>query len=167
MPRLGGAPPTFMGYRRGSRRCAAKKLRQNQGDCCILLEVGLVNRSLTFPVTLGGKSQFVNPTSEGERRKRPRFPVRCQVRLLRGSSSGEFTDSVTQDISSMGFFCFSPSPFKVGETLTCRLKMPSQDFSNTQSPFTLEFLARVVRVENANEEGNFGIACQIEDYHPF
>ncbi len=106
----------------------------------------------------------MNPTSEQERRKRPRFPVRCQVRFFRGSS-GEITDSITQNISSMGFYCFSPTMFKVGESLTCLLRMPSKDSSDTEAPLTLECLVRVVRAEKANEEGKFGIACQIEDYH--
>ncbi len=89
--------------------------------------------------------------------------MRCQVRFFH-RGSGAVTDCVTQNISSTGFYCSSPTAFTVGESLSCLLKMPSHDASAAASPFTLECVVRVVRVEEPDPEGSFGIACQIEDY---
>lgn len=98
-----------------------------------------------------------------ERRKRARFPLRCRVLFFRDSSNA-VADAVTQNISSVGFYCLSPIALSLGESLTCLLKMPSHNVASDES-FEFECLVRIVRVENANEEGSFGIGCQIQNYH--
>lgn len=98
-----------------------------------------------------------------ERRKRLRFPLRCRVLFFRKSSDA-IADAVTQNVSSAGFYCLSLNPLSVGESLTCLLMMPSYGVARDQS-FRVECVVRVVRMEKANEEGLFGIGCQIDDYH--
>ena len=95
-----------------------------------------------------------------ERRSQARFAVHCHVRFFQNSSS-EVTDCVTQNISSVGFYCLSRTAFSVGDSLTCLLKMPWQD--SLEKPFTLRCAVSVVRVEDAGE-GSFGVACKIDDY---
>jgi hypothetical protein len=70
----------------------------------------------------------------------------------------------TQDLSSGGFHCLADRPFRVGETLTCLLKVPSHVQTGRDVEQRLECRVRVMRVELL-DEGGYGIACRIEDYH--
>lgn len=98
-----------------------------------------------------------------ERRERARLPLRCRVLFYRDSSNA-IAEAVTQNISSVGFYCLSPIGLSLGESLTCLVKMPSHNAANDEI-FELECLIRVVRVEKTNEEWSFGIGCQIQNYH--
>ena len=97
-----------------------------------------------------------------DRRKRARFEVRAQVVLFPLSSAGP-TICVTQNISSLGFYCLSKTYFRTGDYMTCSLSLPSTDGADGKSPLELQCLVRVVRVANA-EGGLFGVACKIEDF---
>ena len=96
-----------------------------------------------------------------ERRSQPRFAMRCQSHLFRRWSTQNI-DCVTQNISSKGFYCFSPVPFDVGESLRCLLQLPPQDLAEAVDPFVLECFVTVVRLEVGKRR--FGIACKIDDY---
>jgi hypothetical protein len=100
-----------------------------------------------------------------DRRKNARRALRCRVSFYR-KSSFPIAEGVTQDLSSGGFYCLSPMPLTVGESLTCLLKMPSPNASYNHA-LTLECVVRVVRLDNGGEEGTFGIACRIEGYHAY
>lgn len=109
-------------------------------------------------VRLLSANSYMNLTNE--RRRKARSALRCRVLFFRRACSAPIADGVTQNLSSGGFYCVSPVPLAVGESLACLLKMPSDE-----AALTLECLIRVVRVEEGDEEGSFGIGCQIEDYH--
>ena len=72
--------------------------------------------------------------------------------------------SVTQNLSSSGFYCLSRTPLTPGESLLCTLTMPTYDPKSRERTISLECRASVMRAE-ATAEGLFGIACRIEDYH--
>jgi hypothetical protein len=98
-----------------------------------------------------------------ERRKKVRCALQCRVLFFRQSSHA-IAECVTENLSSIGFYCFSPTRLKLGEHLTCLLKMPSYD-AGKQELLTLQCVVRVVRIDGANEAGAFGVGCQIEGYH--
>jgi hypothetical protein len=105
----------------------------------------------------------MNPPFLPERRKRVRVKVRWPLLLFRDDAA-EAIESVTQDLSSMGFYCLSPKPFAAGESLVCALKVPMYDPIGEERTIAVECRVRVVRTEETGD-GGFGIACQIEDYH--
>jgi hypothetical protein len=98
-----------------------------------------------------------------ERRKRTRTKVHWPVCFFR-DATGERVESLTQDLSSGGFCCLADTPFTAGETLMCLLKLPSHGPNGKHLEQMLECKARVMRVE-LQDEGVYGIACRIEDYH--
>lgn len=69
---------------------------------------------------------------------------------------------MTENLSSAGFYCFSLTPLKIGESVRCLLEMPVYPGMKDE-PLTIECLVRVVRIEKLAE--SFGIGCQIEIYH--
>ena len=98
-----------------------------------------------------------------ERRKRIRAKV-CWPVLLFRHDLAEAIESVTRDLSSIGFYCLSPRPFAVNESLICALKVPMHSLMRENQTVTIECRARVVRTEEMGDN-RFGIACRIEDYH--
>ena len=105
---------------------------------------------------------LVNVNGTNERRKRPRHPLRCRVRFFRRLSDS-VAEGVTENLSSVGFYCLLLTPLKLGESLKCHLKMPSHDTAKDES-LLLECHVRVVRIDEANEGGSCGIRFQIESY---
>jgi hypothetical protein len=99
-----------------------------------------------------------------ERRKRARTRLHWPVLLFR-SHAADAIESLTRDLSSEGFYCLAKMPFTVGESLICTLKVPTHDPNGKHLERSLECKVRVMRVEPQAEEGMFGIACWIEDYH--
>lgn len=98
-----------------------------------------------------------------ERRKRARTNVHWPVSLLRDHGFNPI-DTVTQNLSSTGFYCLSSTPVAPGAVLRCSLKVPAYDPRGEQRTVTLECRVQVMRSE-ATQDGSFGIACRIEDYH--
>jgi hypothetical protein len=98
-----------------------------------------------------------------ERRKRVRTRVHWRVLFFRDGST-EAIESLTQNLSSSGFYCLSRSSFSCGDSLICALEIPTHDPSGTERSLALECQIRVLRAETVDEKGIFGIACQIEDY---
>lgn len=97
-----------------------------------------------------------------ERRTRSRVRVHWSVLLLPGGGAKEI-ETVTQKLSSSGFYCFSPSPLKPRDCLLCTMKLPSYDPNGEEPVPTLECRVRVMRAEAATDR-LFGIACRIYDY---
>lgn len=97
-----------------------------------------------------------------ERRKRARTLVHWPV-LLMQSHGADSIETVTQNLSSTGFYCFSPATLTPGDSLLCRLKVPAHDPNCEEDALALECKVVVIRAEAASD-GFFGIACRIEDY---
>jgi hypothetical protein len=98
-----------------------------------------------------------------ERRLRARTRLHWPLLLFR-NLRGEAIESITHDLSSGGFYCLAPIAFRIGEALTCSMKIPTHDPNGKRLERNLECRVRVVRVK-PESEGQFGVACQIEDYH--
>lgn len=98
-----------------------------------------------------------------ERRRRARTHVHWPVLLLWDHGFNAI-DTVTQNLSSSGFYCFSSTPVAPGAVLRCSLKVPAYDPKGEQRTVTLECRVQVMRSE-ATLDGAYGIACRIEDYH--
>ena len=97
------------------------------------------------------------------RRKQTRSRVRWPV-LIFSDSEPEAVESVTEDLSSTGFFCFSEVAFACGELLTCTIRIPKLGRRGSVQTLTLLCKARVMRVERTSTKSTIGIACHIEDY---
>ncbi len=95
-----------------------------------------------------------------KRRKRARVALRWAVYLKRPSAEG-LVCAETQNLSSQGFYCFSPEPFTPGETINCILNLPALEGSSARR--TLHARATVLRADRIGSN-LYGIACHIEDY---
>lgn len=96
-----------------------------------------------------------------ERRKRGRVALHWPVRLFRNPESRS-VESITENLTSNGFFCVSKEPFQIGERLECIILIPAGSFGYSESPISLQCRVRVKRVEDQPE--GFGLGCYIEDY---
>ena len=115
--------------------------------------------------TCAGMEKSVALDADGqERRKRLRTQVHWTILLFRENTSKAVT-TITQNLSSSGFYCLSRSAFALGEQLFCSIEVPTHDPLGRERSLPLECRARVVRVEPEAGNTRFGIACQIEDYH--
>lgn len=126
---------------------------------------------MPFPLNLsggctthgGGKETAVKAPPQGDRRKRTRAPLHWPL-ILVFQGGGETIETVTENLSSSGFYCLSPKPLLPGETVVCTLKAPTYDPKGDRRTISLECKAVALRSETA-VDGLFGIACRIEDYH--
>ena len=98
-----------------------------------------------------------------ERRKRARFHVHWPVCFF-GADVGRTVETITENLSSSGFHCFSPVQFIAGDLLICVLGVPSQQTINHGRALSLECKVRVRRVEPAAGRQSYSVACEIEDY---
>ncbi len=98
-----------------------------------------------------------------DRRRRARTNIHWPVLILQDHGSNTI-DTVTQNLSSSGFYCLSMVPVPPGEVLRCSLRVPAHDPKGEERALALECTVRVMRSE-ATPDGLFGIACRIEDYH--
>jgi hypothetical protein len=99
-----------------------------------------------------------------ERRNRSRAPLHWPIVLFR-SAPGDAVETVTENLSSSGFYCYTKAPLSVGEVLVCAMKIPANDSGHQEPDRQLECHVQVVRVEPDPMEGRYGVACHIEDYH--
>lgn len=100
------------------------------------------------------------PREFHERRRRTRAALHWTVYLKRPAQE-EDVRAETRDLSSEGFFCFSPRPFAAGETIGCTIVLtPPTEAGGARM---LSGRATVLRVEPAGPH-LFGIACRLEDY---
>ena len=104
-------------------------------------------------------------TPTEDRRRTKRLSLRWVVKLTR-PLDGRVVRCVTDNLSIEGFHCVCDLPFLPGERLDCVLELPAQRMGYSEADIHLECRVRVVRVEAFGSEPRFGIACQIEDYHP-
>jgi hypothetical protein len=82
-----------------------------------------------------------------------------------GDSLTDVVETVTRDLSSDGFYCFSKIPFVPGERMNCTLQVPERCPSGRYVATELECRVQIMRVEPVSETGHLGIACRIEEYH--
>jgi len=89
--------------------------------------------------------------------------VRWPVRLAR--QPGELPIATcTNNISSSGFYCYSPESFSPGEMLSCSIDIPAWTPGAADEHLTLECRVQVIWVERVEAIRQFGIGCHIHDY---
>ena len=120
--------------------------------------------SLSDYVGVNHPAEFSGAAIRSERRNRVRAQVHWPVSFVRGDRE-ETVETLTQNLTSEGFYCFCSSSFVPGERLDCCLKLPAHDPAGRSQVLWLECRVRIGRVDPPNAEGIFGVACQIEDYH--
>lgn len=128
------------------------------------LEIFPVCRDPKAPSNGSNETAPRHSATHPERRTRVRTTVHWPVVFFRGRS-GETIESVTQNLSSKGFYCHSQTLIAPGEVLICAIKLPSYDLSGHERPRILECRVQVKRVDPGGTGDTFGIACQIYDYH--
>ena len=97
-----------------------------------------------------------------ERRKRKRVALHWPIRLFRSPTAASI-ETITENLTSNGFFCFSREPFELGERLDCIITIPPGSYNHSASSrVCLQCRVRVTRVEDQAE--GFGLGCYIEDY---
>lgn len=95
-----------------------------------------------------------------DRRKRQRVPLHWSVQLARKAGS-QTVETVTENLSSEGFFCIAREQFKQGERLKCVI-ITDEILDSADSRIRVHCDVTVRRVEELTE--GFGIGCHIEDY---
>ena len=99
--------------------------------------------------------------SSGDRRKRKRVAVHWAVRLSRQPGTPP-AESVTENLSSEGFYCIIRERFKPGERLQYVMDIPGENVGSSEPFLILQGHVTVMRVEYL--EGGLGLGCHIEDY---
>ncbi|MGO4885154.1 MAG: PilZ domain-containing protein [Bryobacteraceae bacterium] len=106
---------------------------------------------------------YFGPLSETgvERRACPRVPLQWALSIRRQEREEPVISSITENLSSHGFFCLADRPLAAGENVACVIKLPFP--RELPASRALYCQAQVVWVRAA-EDGRFGIACRIDDY---
>jgi hypothetical protein len=103
------------------------------------------------------KARIVN------RRKRNRAQLHWPISFpLTGTT--ETVRTITQDLSSDGFYCIANARFVPGEARHCTLLVPTHHPGGENSPLQVLCKVRIIRVEVTGERGFYGVGCQIMDY---
>ena len=119
--------------------------------------------ALTARYTAGREPGPAEAASRLDRRERRRTPVRWRLMLSREDGSPEI-ETITDNLSSSGFYCLSSVPLTPGQSVRCALRVPTYDPHDDERYIELACKALVVRAEAA-PDGCYGIACHIEEYH--
>jgi hypothetical protein len=98
-----------------------------------------------------------------QRDRRSRTRIKLHWPVLLGYPHGETLESITEDLSSQGFYCFSRTPVPVQQGMFCWLTVPTHDPSGKTASVVLECRIRVVRSDVL--DGRFGVACHIEEFN--
>ena len=97
-----------------------------------------------------------------ERRRRIRMQVHWPLRLHR-TNAPEIVETLTQDLSSDGFYCLAKTSFVPGEALACILSVPTHHPNGDDRMVSVECRVRIIRVAST-QEGVYGVGCRIEEY---
>jgi len=80
------------------------------------------------------------------------------------TGTAESVQTITQDLSSDGFYCIANARFVPGEARHCTLLVPTHHPGGENSPLHVLCKVRIIRVEVTGERGFYGVGCQIMDY---
>ncbi len=106
------------------------------------------------------RAQRRSLTPSNERRRRPRLPLRCSLRLYRAGTD-QAIHGETLNISSEGFYLVIDALFTPGDTLTCMLDVPSEETQRRDAK-KLKYDVKVVRVDSVGRK--FGVAFQVLNF---
>jgi len=97
------------------------------------------------------------------RRKRTRAQLHWPLSFALTGTAGT-VQTITQDLSSDGFYCIANTRFAPGEARHCTLLVPTHHPGGENSPLHVLCKVRIIRVEVTGERGFYGVGCQIMDY---
>jgi len=97
------------------------------------------------------------------RRKRTRAQLHWPLSFAL-TGTAESVQTITQDLSSDGFYCIANARFVPGEARHCTLLVPTHHPGGENSPLHVLCKVRIIRVEVTGERGFYGVGCQIMDY---
>ena len=97
------------------------------------------------------------------RRKRTRAQLHWPLSFAL-TGTAETVQTITQDLSSDGFYCIANARFVPGEARHCTLLVPTHHPGGENSPLHVLCKVRIIRVEVTGERGFYGVGCQIMDY---
>ena len=103
-------------------------------------------------------------TTERERRRRARIHVHWPLCFV-PTGVAKTVETVTHNLSSDGFYCFTNTTFVPGEIRECTLGVPTRDPISGPKLLIVQCRVRVIRVETLGGNSRYGVGCHIEDYH--
>jgi hypothetical protein len=104
---------------------------------------------------------LVMPDEKSEKRLRQRIPVRLPVSIKSNDGLVQST-AHTRDLSSAGVFLYSDSQISEGAAFEMVLVLPAELTFGERRWICCQ--ASVVRVDEQNEHGNYGIAAKIDRF---
>ena len=104
---------------------------------------------------------LLNRPEDSERRRRDRVSLHWRVLLFRPTQSATI-ETVTENITSLGFYCTTPEPFTPGESLECSIVIPRSVLDELTHEVLLGCRVRVVHVKKTAR--GYGLGCCV-DYH--
>jgi hypothetical protein len=107
------------------------------------------------------ETQLASHRDIAERRKRVRLRLHWRIELL---SFGQPIQTTTRDLSSSGFYCWSPVPLAPGSRVVGIIHAPAHSREKPDGMLSIECQVRVARVEAQNPDGFYGLGCEITDY---
>jgi len=105
-----------------------------------------------------------NRSNVSERRRKLRFPLRCQVKLQKMEPQRDLQSrGETVDVSSLGFYSVVDQLFRPGEHLDCELRLPVEAARPASDNPKLKCKVVVLRSDERHD-GSYGLACMITSY---
>lgn len=102
-------------------------------------------------------------TNPSERRRQNRVNVHWPVQLSRDESDIPI-ETLTENVSSQGFYCETEQVFSPGESLRCTLRVPTWVPVEPRQMLILKCRVKVQWVCVIDSKKQFGVGCRIEDY---
>lgn len=99
-----------------------------------------------------------------ERRRSMRMPLRLTATLIR--RNGGTLSTVTENLSSSGFYCRAKDRLAPGEEFDCSIALSPDYARSLERQFLLLCCGRVARVEPVDADW-FGLGCTINEYFVF
>ncbi len=100
--------------------------------------------------------------AQQEKRAARRFPLRIPVTVARGESFSQTEPAQLRDVSARGICLYLDPPMAEGASISFTLTLPPE-ITLTES-IRVQCKGRVVRVEDASDQGKMAVAAVIEEY---
>jgi|SRR5208283_983574 len=101
--------------------------------------------------------------TQRDRRRRYRAPVNWLVQF-HWPGALEPLETETENLSSDGFYCRLKAAPAPGEIVDCTLHVPARRPQAPGGMLAVRCRVHVVRVEEPDSQGRYGIGCHIDDY---
>jgi hypothetical protein len=125
--------------------------------------VSMPSKSLDrFPAY--AETEGLTGVESADRDRRRRIRMQVHWPLVFSRPGNPVVETVTNNLSSDGFYCLANTTFVPGEVTECTLGVPTHNPRNGGRVLAVQCKVRVIRVEVLQENGMYGVGCRIEDY---